>query len=256
MRKCFWVFLLLLLSCGQKRRENIDKQVVDNYLPKYSKEEIVHKLNNITLISNQKNREDSLTDFFDNWNKDIPANSPNFINQNDTIREVFSIFKTIYNPFDLLKIGNWEGGIKLNSKCKYVAIQNSIYYSVLRSDISKRSTANNSRLLVTNFRPVVNIDDTRIVYLTKEYKGAIDNCLGTEESVKRHRMLWPFIPIRRGHSVGWNIETSPNVECITLNKSLNTAYVEYSVGYEGGEATLVKSNGDWVIKESHTTWIQ
>ena len=54
----------------------------------------------------------------------------------------------------------------------------------------------------------------------------------------------------------WHLETHPDIYYILFNEALNKAKVEFRVGYEGGEAILVKEKGEWIIKKSKMTWIE
>jgi len=153
-------------------------------------------------------------------------------------------------------------------------VQNKISYSVLSTDSFNMFYAlNPSKYSISDFRPPLNLDKSKVLYLTPEYKSAINDFLGAEAtelgegnimnpsrpkgtSAERYSMLRPFIPILHGHDSGWNIETNPTVDLITFNKSLTKAIVQFIVGYQGGEATLIRSNSGWVIKESKTTWIE
>ena len=122
-----------LVSCGQQR--NVDTKISnvkvdDNYKPTSTVAQINDKLE----FGFKQIQPDSIGQIFVNWNKTIKPNSNEFIHQNDTINALFNVYKEFYKPLDLLKLGDWEWGNDLNSKCKYVVVQNKIFYSVLLTD--------------------------------------------------------------------------------------------------------------------------
>lgn len=264
------IFLLMpiLLGCISAPKR---MAVIDTYFPAKSKKEITSTLEAIYHIADSTAKIDSLDQFFKRWNSSIPPNKTVFVNQNDTIKAVFQVFRVLYKPFDLLKLGGWEWGNKLNANAKYAAIQNKIYYSILATD--DLNGANNNVDSILNFRPVTNIPEIQVVYLTTEFREALYNFLGSDESElgegnimnpsqpkgesqRRYQLLRPFIPILHGHNTGWNIGTSPTIESIKFNKSLTLAKVQFIVGYEGGEAIVKKVGNEWIIASSKATWIE
>lgn len=261
-------FLLALLSCTQHSR--IKKGPTDDtndYKPVSSKV-LTEKLE----TAYTQNAADKLAQFFADWNTNVPPNSEKFIKQNDTITALFEAYKAFYQPLDLLKLGDWEWGNKLNSESKYVVVDNTIYYLVTDSfEHFEWQNANMDQ--IGDFRPPVTIDRKKVLYLTPEYDSTLRMFLGTEsteagepnimtparpkgESEKRYKMIRPFIPILHGHWNGWHLNTHPSVSHILLNRDLTLAHVNFRVGYQGGEATLKKNSSGWTIQESKATWIE
>jgi hypothetical protein len=263
-----------LISCGQKNetKSNITHiKVEDEYKPTYTAIELNDKFN--VLIDAQKT--DGIDALMLEWNRTIQPNSEDFINQNDTINAVFSVYKEFYKPYDLLELGGWEWGNKLNSASKYVVIQNKVFYSVLTTNnLEGNDRRNSQRDSIVNFRPPVNLKKIKTLYLTAEYAEAINYFLGTvstepgeasimspsrpkEESEKRYEMLRPYIPILHGHWGGyWHLETHPEVSSIVFNNTLTKAKIDFRVGYQGGEAIFEKNGTDWIIIESKATWVE
>jgi hypothetical protein len=261
-----------LCSCRQPSESKKQLIVVlDTYKPVYTIKYLNHQLE----FAFKQVSVDPFGQIFLNWNKKIEANTKEFIEQNDTIKAVFAAYKEFYKPLDLLKLGDWEWGNKLNSECKYVVVQNKIFYAVMDSnsfdDFNWRTSRKDS---ISNFRPPLNIDCKKVLYLTTEYDKSLNQFLGTAstkmgepnimnpsrpegESKKRYDILRPFIPILHGHWGGyWHLETHPDVDYILFNKELTVAHIDFRVGYQGGEATLTKSKNVWTIKESKATWIE
>lgn len=263
-----------LVSCGQQR--NVDTKISnvkvhDNYKPTFTVAQINDKLE----FGFKQIQPDCFGQIFVDWNKTIKPNSNEFIRQNDTINALFNVYKEFYKPLDLLKLGDWEWGNDLNSKCKYVVVQNKIFYSVLLTDnFDDFDWEKSKKDSIDNFRPPIDLDKDKVLYLTHEYAGAINKFLGTEstelgegnimnpsrpesESEKRYEILRPYIPILHGHWGGyWHLETHPDISVIIFNKSMTKAKIDFRVGYQGGEAILEKSGNNWTIKESKATWIE
>jgi hypothetical protein len=267
-------FFLGLLSCGQPDKGSINisnAKIEDTYKPCYTAAEFNDKLE----FNFKQARPDSFEQLFIDWNRTIKPNSEDFIHQNDTIHVVFDVYKAFYKPLDLLKLGDWEWGNKLNSKCRYVVVQNKLFYSILLTDNFDDFDWKKSRKdSIENFRPPIDLDRNKVLYLTNEYATSINKFLGAEstklgegnimnpsrpagESEKRYEVLRSFIPILHGHWGGyWHLETHPHVSVIIFNKTLTKAQIHFRVGYQGGEAILEKTGNEWTIKESKATWIE
>jgi hypothetical protein len=263
-----------LISCSNDSENKsiiTNIKIEDDYKPAYNSSELNNKFN----ISIDSLKTFGIDAFMAEWNKTIKPNSEDFINQNDTMNAVFSIYREFYKPLDLLKLGDWEWGNKLNSKSKYIVIQNKVFYSVLSTNnLDDYDWKTSKRDSIVNFRPPVKLEKIKTLYLTDEYAESINIFLGTlstvvgednimslskpkEESEKRYEMLRSYIPILHGHWGGyWHLETHPNVSIIILNKTLTKAKIDFRVGYQGGETILQKKGADWVIKESKATWIE
>lgn len=226
---------------------------------------------------------DLLEQILADWNQTIPPNTAEFIQHNDTIKAVFEVYKEIYKPYDLQNLGNWEFGNRLNKNSEYIVIQNKIEFSISNKDefsflvedgfddLGKSISFSDS---ITNFRPPVSLDRRRILYLTKEYKEALNQFLGREstelgspnlmtpsqpkeDSDKRYRFIRPYIPILHGHWGGyWHLETHPMISEVIFNETMSLATVMYRVGYQGGMAILEKKGNKWKIKKADATWIE
>lgn len=264
-------FVSILLTSQKCATEpNNERTVNDNYQPLYTVAELVDKLEN--SVDTSSNR---LSKFFNEWNESITSNTEDFINQNDSIKAVFNVYRTFYKPLNLLELGDWEWGNELNSNARYVAVQNKIFYAVLPGNNLDKYDWKTSRTdSIDNFRPPILIGTDSVLYLTKEYELAISSFLGSEmtelgegnimspsrpieESQQRFELIRPFVPILAGHWGGyWHIESHPDASLIVFNQELTKARISFRVGYQGGSAILEKQNGQWVITESKETWIE
>jgi hypothetical protein len=241
---------------------------------RFSEKEIAHKLDSArsgkTVVV--------LSRFFAEWNSLSKSIDPGPTGQNDTIRAVYEVFRSFYKPLDLLKLGNWEWGNRLNENARFVAVQNSISYAVLLLDTPRSGeesgAAKPDLFHIFDFRPSLDIDASRVLYLFPEYEEAMNQFLGAKstavgaggimnpsfpegESENRYKLLRPWLPILHGHWGGyWHLETHPYVARVLFNRQMNLALLEFRVGYQGGECLLEKKAGRWNIKDSHATWIE
>src|SRR5438093_12161670 len=113
------LYLFILTACTAQQQKPNHKQE-DNLTSIYPAKQLERKLEE---LYNQR-KTDSLDQFFTGWNKTVQPNTEAFIHQNDTVNAVFGVYKAIYKPFNLLQLGDWEWGNKLNENCRYVVVQN------------------------------------------------------------------------------------------------------------------------------------
>lgn len=260
-----------LISCGRQGEKFQNIKVNDHYNATLTAIQIKDKLE----LAYKQMQSDSFKQIFITWNESISPNAEEFIHQNDTINALFAAYKEFYKPLDLLKLGKWEWGNNLNSKCEYVAIQNKIFYSVMDTDnFSDFDWEKSRKDSIINFRPPLNLDKNKVLYLTDEYAKSINQFLGTEstepgegnimnpsipigESEKRYKIIRSYIPILEGHwGKYWHLATHPDIAIILFDKTLKTAKIDFRVGYEGGTAILKKIDKDWEIVDSRATWIE
>lgn len=269
------LFIAFFQCCAQVKTNPIAKQ--ENEYKHVPAETLLKQLESYT----SKKQTYSLDRFFSNWNKLIRSNNQSFIKQNDTIGAIYTIYRVFYKPTDLLKLGKWEWGNKLNADAKYIVIPTAIAYAVvpdsILNDIDKHRDRLNDKMkqysVIDDFRPMVNIPTGKVLYLTGEYAQALSTFLGTKstkagegnimnpsmpagESEKRYNLIRPYIPVLHGHWGGWHLGTHPRISIIILNESLTKAYIDFRVGYQGGEATMIKIGNEWEINTSNTTWIE
>ena len=265
------IIFFVLFSCGLFNRSDRNVNVIDNYKPTYT----VIKLSDKLKFAFDQKGNDSFGQLFIEWNNLVNPNSDEFINQNDTISALFMVYREFYKPLDLLKLGKWEWGNDLNSNCQYVVVQNKIFYTTTLTDnFADFNWKNSKKDSIINFRPLINLEKKKVLYLTDEYAKAINKFLRSESSElgegnimspskalgtskKRYDALRTYIPILHGHWGGyWHLETHPYIRIVIFNKTLTYAKIEFRVGYQGGEATLEKNGIDWHIIESKSTWIE
>ncbi|MBN2092147.1 hypothetical protein JW964_21185, partial [candidate division KSB1 bacterium] len=245
------------------------------------------QLNSQLILENltdaySKDSDSLLNKFLENWYHAYqPKSSDEISSENELIQYAYEIFDKFYSPFDLARIGRSEWGDSLYYGVDYIIVQNSIKLLVYDSDSLKFNSIfdNTDSLIlkkidVTDFRPPVQFEQARVLYLTSEYDSCLNrflktthNPLGADglmnpasakgESLARQMFLNRHLRIIHGHWGGyWHLETHPFVFNIEFNKDKNYARVNFKLVYEGGEAIFIKQNNEWIMKKSYRTWIE
>lgn len=242
------------------------------HMPKHSVNELTLRLEG--LYKNQDTL--GLLSFFKDWAKDVEPNEIKYINQNNGIKTVYEIYKTFYIPRSPFSLGDWETYYAPKHSLEYFVIQNRIFYSILPdNDFDSFNWKTHKIDSINNFKPKLdNLGQERILYLTSEYRNALNIFLGSQykdmgkdnlmspalpkgESKSRYRFLKNYIHILHGHWGNyWHLKTHPDVEIIVINKELSKAKINFRYGYQGGTTVLEKMDGEWIIKSSKATWIE
>jgi hypothetical protein len=208
------------------------------------------------------NSDSKLKSFLDAWNIEIQPNNISEISDENT-KNVYLIFKELFNPFNLEKLGTHEWGSTLYEGLEYIIVQNKIYYDFNfdNADISEADS-------IVDFRPDVSFRNVKTLYLTKNYELALNTFLGSdfcqtvslevnapfvpvEESYNRMQFLnqeLSILPSRSGSI--WHIETHPYISTIHFDEKSEKAFVNFRLGYMFGEALMEKKNGAWEISSS------
>jgi hypothetical protein len=195
-------------------------------------------------------------------------------------KDVYEIFIDFYNPFNLQRIGSGEWGNKLYSDIDYVIIQNRIIMYTYKTDSLNFGVFENTDSLVlskdsiTNFRPDIEFEEAKTLYLLPKYELVINKFLGSKsyplgaggimnpsrakgKSAKRLEFINKKLNIIHGHWGGyWHIETHPEVFTVDFNNDRTVANVHFRLVYQGGVAIYIRENGKWTLKDSHLTWIE
>ena len=204
----------------------------------------------------QSSSSTDLDQFFAKWNTSLSSNT----GRNDVEKNIYEIYKEFYSPFDLTRLGDWEWGNSLNSNCKYAAVQNKIYYAVVEKEVFNTWYNIEKFDSISDFRPQLNLEKGKILYLLPEYEKALIMFVGTvasEGTDIRSKFVRPYIPILYAHEGGrWFLATHPEINRILLTPDKTVAKLFFRVGFQGGETTLEKNNNMWKITDSRVTWIE
>ena len=242
------IFILIILVAQSSCNSNHSKSIKDDYAPKFTSNQLQSRLKN-AFISNSK---DSLIEFIKEWNSLIPPSNKEYINQNDTIKNIYSLFSDLYKPYNFGSVGT-ETPYKIEDE--YVLIPCEIAYNVVSIDTFKILSKNYNLYedyrshLLSNFRPTTIVNPKKQLFLTKEYKDALNSFLGTkhsevgegdimspsqpkEESFFKFKFVRQYLPILEGHWGGyWYLETFPIVYRIIFDENFENAFVDFRDGY-------------------------
>jgi hypothetical protein len=201
-------------------------------------------------------------DFFRVWNKIITSNPDSIINQNDTINELYEIFRAFYNAYTPIDPKYLEKWYMPKKELKYYVIQNQLKYKVIYNDTFKLKY-NSKEDTINNFKPIVNYDKEKVLYLTPEYPDVLiaflsknfqDNSNSRIDSLRitydefrqRHDYLMGYINIYHGHFMKYfEFETHPYVSRILIDKSLERARLSFCYGHQFFDVLFLKVNGKW-----------
>lgn len=217
-----------------------------------------------------------LIEFFNNWADELSSNEDEATNR--YVAEAHRIFTDFYHSI------KWP-----KRKEPFIIVQDHLEKLSLTDKISAgdyfrgKATPIDSAL---EFRPPVNIENKRVVYLSNNYKKLLDSFikeefdqfpLNTNMQIPDSNLTNPSHSwkIRRqfeqymGDFLGiaahtdncrgmerWFYDFFPKVEQIILNPAMNRAVIEYRFPITGGQAILEKRNNQWVILEDRVTWME
>lgn len=201
---------------------------------------------------------EKLVSILDYWNKQIKSVNNDIIT-NDTIKTIYELYQEFYKPFSINILGNHEWGNNFYSDVKYIVIQNKLYYNF-------DSKTYNQIDSIVDFRPEINFEGAKTLYLSDNYKTALYNFLGTDfyaynnnynqdsvlnNSYKKMQFLYPQLLIYPGRWGGyWHLETHPYINFISFNKEMNKATISFRVVYMFGIALMEKQGEIWKITSS------
>jgi len=198
----------------------------------------------------------------------------------DLQKDAYLIYMDFYNPYNLNRVGEAEMDDSSYVGIDYVIIQNSIPTTTYKADTLDASVFKNKDSLklssekIKNFRPDIQFEQAKALYLFPKYSKAINKFLGSKsyplgfggimspssargESAERLKFLNERVRILHGHWGGyWHIETHPFIYGIDFNQSRTEAIVSFRLGYEGGVAFYEKNNGKWELTVSRIKWIE
>lgn len=227
----------------------------------------IQEVNNILTTAYSEKNNEAVAKFFKQWNKTSTIHTKTKY-ESDIEENLYEIFRVIFQPYDLHKIGygSWKNDdLDRNKGAKYIIVQKSLRYAISDDLKLPDGFTHKDALYLNNFRPKVDLPDTKVLYLTADYEIGIVNFLGLMhtpfgqgsimapsypkgESLKRKEFLTPYVPLLYGHWGGyWHVDTHPEVELVIINNKMNRAYVTYRVGYRFGHAVLYKAKNKWAI---------
>jgi hypothetical protein len=224
-----------------------------------------------------------LNQFFENWSREIKPGTTTHIN--DTLKEIYNVYNTIYKPNQLDLVGGSEWGNSPYGTSVYYVLQpklKEIYYSVdsigdslgIFVPLPTIPNPEDCDSIIPFYPPVYNTDK-HVVYLTPAYQQLIDNFLGNsttelgqggvmntpqafDESERRKAFLEQVVKIYPHHWVRgkWLLYTYPVLGAIFFDKRMKKALVFYEIVYETNIAVLQKKDDTWEIVKARRFLIQ
>lgn len=211
-----------------------------------------------------------MEEFPETWHRKYTSNASAPDNQNDTLRNVYNLFTTLFNPDPTLR----PRGFRSDSAYRYVVIQSQLTFCVAEDGMFDyyyessppptfptdgfyllRKAGAYYRVL-DDFRPQIRQAGLKQLYLTDEYKDALELFLekngywpveertSAESGRKRMRFLQNYWYVINGHWEGWHLGI-PAIGYIVLNKSLDKAVAEVVEEYNGSGVLLHKTHSGW-----------
>lgn len=270
MRKCFVTILFVaagLLAAGQSAQQAA-----------------------LLRTAFHEQSDEKLLEFFDNWADEVKSNEQEAANP--YVAEAHKVFAAVYQPLQPGNLG-FPGFSETYRDVPYFIVQGSLWKISQTKKILKKGFPYETTLPTTTldsaveFRPPVNFENKKIVYLTTGYQKLLDSYLREcradfdfhsdeqpdtiqdfdewfatvwEREVLYRDMMVSFLKkvalIDLPHFDGsWLYETYPMVESIVFNPKMNRAVVKFGFGNIGGEALLKKRSGKWFIVAAQPTWI-
>ncbi|PWT71247.1 MAG: hypothetical protein C5B59_18575 [Bacteroidetes bacterium] len=243
-----------------------------------------------SLLFNSYNSKslETLQLFFENWASETRAvSNAEFLELNDTEKNIYEIFQAFYDPKDIPRDGGSAFGNEIYKNAKYLILQDKIEYTlvdsianlfqddkaILNNAVLNNRTKGNCDSLV-HFRPRLSFTEAKCVFLTGQYDSLLNKFLGNKysnlgtgsimsparakgESEKRMKFLSKFVKIWYGHWGGyWQLYSYPYATRILIDRDLQNALIDYRMIYEGGYAFMHKTNGKWELVKAKRTWIE
>jgi len=162
-------------------------------------------------------------------------------------------------------------------KQRYLERKNGRFSHYVNEVFSPKNTSVIQKALIdsiVNFRPQIDSKGATPLYMNAHYKGILNTFLGNKylplgtggfmnpahadgESQKRKNFLENYIKIWYGHWGGyWQLLSYPEAYCITFDKQMKYAKIDFRMIYEGGEAILEKYDNKWILLSAKRTWIE
>lgn len=259
MKIYFAIFIILIITaCNYK-------PIIDNYVPKYTTSQLVSKLEKYYTLKNA----DSMLIFLNNWNSSIPHATNEYINQNDTLTNLYNAFGTFY-PTKIRQYGNQDLS---DINYKYLLIQNEIKYAVISDNklqfLEKNIDSINNLFYnpkikifkqISNFRPPCYNDNFKFLYFTNEYDEAFKaffkyktNKQGEIEymSIDRLMFIKTSCLMDLYNNYFFNQYYPMYVEGIVFNENFTEGFIRSSsIGGRVPCFSIIKKENKWIQRDS------
>ena len=192
-----------------------------------------------------------LDDFFNEWEKELPAFKLENI-KNDTVKTIYEIFNSFYQPFDLTIFGSRLKNYY--NKISYCVIQNTLEYSIVDTIVFNRTLQWPiiSRNIIADFRPDFLYKNIKCVFLSSKYISIINKFICNTSNIKGNFSREHFISkaIKFDMINDHDILTDPYCSSMYINKNFTKALIHCRIVNQWGRVQLEKTNGNWAIVKS------
>jgi hypothetical protein len=199
---------------------------------------------------------EKLATFLQTWHDSLPPKDIKEITD-PMERELYSIFQSVFKPFDLntlITVGGWDYAevSEMYRRVRYIIVQDSVRLQV----------DDKAECIVRDFRPALDLDEVDILYLTPTYREALIAFLETDDtpglidvdkSLRRIQFLGQFVCVRPGHWSGWDLETPPTIDLVTFNETASKATISFSIRSiisHHGSADMERTPDGWLVSQS------
>ena len=255
--RCLFFLLLTLFCCSCA-------PVPDAYQPRYSASQLLEQLEAADSLG--------IRTFCLNWQQDLPPSTPDFIQQNDTIRTLFDLYAQFralrVDTFPDEHLPTWDWIRAFDQSRKYLLVPDHISYAILPDTSLEQEPAQSNCRKLEGFRPPFPQAQARVLYLSAAYRSALDTFLGRaggvfyqpyQPSDSLHQRLekhWTLLGHRVAIDRSFGLLRAPNIRRIDLNETLTRARLHYSDFGRGGVAHFERLDGRWQLKSLALSWIE
>ncbi|WP_321299925.1 hypothetical protein [Marinifilum fragile] len=248
------IFLLYISACT---RINEQKNIkLEKYTPLKTSQQIFDSLHSAITGSDER----ALRRVFNEWQASFQPNSEEQTSKYEVTSEIFDLFLNFYGPTSKI--------FYEKEKSEYYIIQNKLKYGITESRNLKNIDPETFKLdTISNFRPRVNIDVSKVLYLTPEYNNAFQTFLNMRDSLtlkhkvmqdkKQFNMLTKLCPIKSNMvNHKYSLSIDPYISSIIFSRNLRKARVDCMIQNHIGYALIfIKKGNKWIVKDSFETWI-
>lgn len=231
----------------------------------------------------KKGSQEEYVGFLEKWEAyPAPLTKQEVERKLDFEQHVYAIYQLFYRPKHLGQLANPHGREmptplampqwgEIYQDIAYVLIQNSVHVYFAEdihwdAEWGYRYPEVYSKLQILDFKPAIQVEGSKIIYLTPDHRESLTRFLGDEavgvgadgfimspgHAVGLSRVKQTFleqqIRIFRGHwGNGWHIETHPYVQNIIFNRAMTSALLHFKLVYQGGEAYFTRTNSAWKL---------
>lgn len=248
------IFFLFISACtATYEQKNIN---MEKYTRLKTSQQIYDSLHSAIT----KHDKGALRRIFNDWQTSFLPNNNEQILKHEVASEIFDLFRSFYGPTSKIFYEKDES--------EYYIIQNKIKYGITKSRNLKKIDPETFRLdTISNFRPRINIDESKVLYLTPEYNDAFQIFLNMRDSLtlehkvmqdkKQFNILRKLCPIKSNMvNHKYSLSIDPYISSIIFNSNLRKARIDCMIQNHIGYALIyIKRGNKWILKDSFETWI-